>query len=136
MAQLSIAIQVSVIKVKVTVTKIEIQFLLNNFCLLWPIDNQLGACNQCNRNNGFIFSSLPSFISYSCHINTWFRRIVAFLVMLVGILPINSISNTDSATTDLRCQKEVIHADVRQQAVVVQEEILQVAGNKALLLFV
>jgi len=37
-AQLGIATQVSVIKVKVTVTKIEIQFLLNNFSLLWPID--------------------------------------------------------------------------------------------------
>ena len=47
--------------------KIEIQFPLNNFNLLWPIDTKLGACNQ---NNGIIFASLPSFISYSCHINT------------------------------------------------------------------
>jgi len=34
---------VSVIKVKVTVTKIEIQFPLNNFSLLWPIDTKLGV---------------------------------------------------------------------------------------------
>jgi len=39
--------------------------------LLWPIDINLGACNQ---NNGIIFSSLPSFITYSCHINTWLNR--------------------------------------------------------------
>jgi len=32
------------------------------------------VCNQCNQNNGIIFSSLPSFISYSCHINTWLNR--------------------------------------------------------------
>ena len=57
---------------------------------------------------------------------------VTFSVMLVGIFPINSISNTDSATSDLHRQKEIIHADVRQQAVVVQEEILQVAGSIAL----
>ena len=55
--------------------------------------------------------------------------------MLVEILPINFILNTDSATSDLLRQKEVIHADVRQQAVVVQEEIFQVAGSKSLLLF-
>ena len=41
--QLGIATQVSVIKVKVIVTKIEIQFLLNNFSLLWPIDTKLGV---------------------------------------------------------------------------------------------
>jgi len=41
--QLGIATQVSVIKVKVTVTKIEIQFLLNNFSLLWPIDTKLAV---------------------------------------------------------------------------------------------
>jgi len=41
--QLGIATPVSVIKVKVTVTKIEIQFLLNNFSLLWPIDTKLGV---------------------------------------------------------------------------------------------
>jgi len=48
--------------------------------LLWPIDTKLGACNQCNQNNDIIFSSLPSSISYSCLIKTWFRRIAAFLV--------------------------------------------------------
>jgi len=32
-----------VIKVKVTVTKIEIQFPLNNFSLLWPIDTKLAV---------------------------------------------------------------------------------------------
>jgi len=32
-----------VIKVKVTVTKIEIQFLLNNLSLLWPIDTKLSV---------------------------------------------------------------------------------------------
>ena len=70
--------------------KIEIQYPLNNFSLLWLIDTKLGACNQCNQNKGIIFSSLPSFISYSCHINTWlnrwkpgFRRIAAFLVYIV-----------------------------------------------------
>jgi len=74
--QLGIATQVYVIKVKVkvTVTKKEIQFSLNNFSLLWPIDSKLGACNQCNQNNGIIFSSLPSFTFYSCHINTWLNR--------------------------------------------------------------
>jgi len=50
--------------------KKEIQFPLNNFSLLWRIDTKLGACTQCNQNSGIIFSSLPSFISYSCHINT------------------------------------------------------------------
>jgi len=69
---LGIATQVSVIKV--TVTKKEIQFPLNNFSLLWPIDTKFGAYNQCNQNIGIIFSSLPSFISYSCHINTWLNR--------------------------------------------------------------
>jgi len=39
--QLGIATQVSVIKVKVTVTKKEIQFPVNNFSLLWPIDTKL-----------------------------------------------------------------------------------------------
>jgi len=72
--QLEIATQVYVIKVKVTVTKIEIQFLLNNFSLLWPIDTKLSAFKQCNQNNGIIFSSLLSFISYSCHINTLLNR--------------------------------------------------------------
>jgi len=52
--------------------------------------------------------------------------------MLVGIFAINFISNTDSAKSGLLHQKEVIHADIRQQAVVVQEEILQVAGKIAL----
>jgi len=42
-AQLWIATQMSVIKVKVTVTKIEIQFPLNNFCLLWLIDTKLAV---------------------------------------------------------------------------------------------
>jgi len=32
-----------VIKVKVTVTKKEIQFPLNNFSLLWPIDSKLAV---------------------------------------------------------------------------------------------
>jgi len=72
--QLGIATQVYVIKVKVTVTKIEIQFPLNNFSLLWPIDTKLGACNQYNQINVIIFSSLPFFISYFCHINTWLNR--------------------------------------------------------------
>jgi len=40
--QLGFATQVSVIKVKVTVT-IEIQFTLNNFSLLWPIDTKLAV---------------------------------------------------------------------------------------------
>jgi len=42
-AQLGIATHVSVIKVKVTVTKIEIQFPLNNFSLLWSIDTKLAV---------------------------------------------------------------------------------------------
>jgi len=41
--QRKIATQVSVIKIKVTITKIEIQFLLNNFSLLWPIDTKLAV---------------------------------------------------------------------------------------------
>jgi len=40
---LGIATQVSVIKVKVTVTKIEILFSLNNFSLLWPFDTKLAV---------------------------------------------------------------------------------------------
>ena len=71
--QLRIATQVSVIKVKVTVTQKENQFPLKNFSLFWPIDMKLGACNWCNPNNGILFSSLPFFISYSCHINTWLK---------------------------------------------------------------
>jgi len=42
--------------------KIEIQFPLNNISLLWPIDTKLGACNQCNQNNGIIFSCHLSFL--------------------------------------------------------------------------
>jgi len=42
-AQLWIATQVFVIKVKGTVTKIEIQFPLKNFSLLWPIATKLGV---------------------------------------------------------------------------------------------
>jgi len=34
---------VSAIKVKATVTKIEIQFPLNNFSLLWPFDTKLAV---------------------------------------------------------------------------------------------
>ena len=41
--QLGIATQVSVFKVKDTVTKIEIQFTLNNLSLLWPIDTKLAV---------------------------------------------------------------------------------------------
>ena len=41
--QLGIATQVSVIKVKVTVTKIEYQFPLNNLSLPWPIDTKLAV---------------------------------------------------------------------------------------------
>ena len=72
--QRGIAAQVYVIKVNFTVTKNKIQFRLNNFSLLLPIGTKLGACNQCNQINGIIFSSLPSFISYSCHINTLLNR--------------------------------------------------------------
>ena len=43
MRQLGIASQVSLIKVKVTVPKIEILFRLYNFSLLWPIDTKLGV---------------------------------------------------------------------------------------------
>jgi len=59
---------------------------LNNFSLLWPIDTKLGACNQCNQNNGIIFSLLPSFISYSCHIKTWLNRWKPGFVVLRGFL--------------------------------------------------
>jgi len=41
--KLGIATQMSVIKVKVTVTKKEIQFPLNNFSLFWPIYTKLGV---------------------------------------------------------------------------------------------
>ena len=41
--QLGIATQVSVIKVKVSVTKIENQFPFYNFNLLWLIDTKLGV---------------------------------------------------------------------------------------------
>jgi len=61
-AQLWIATQVSVIKVKVTVTKKENKCPLNNFSLLWPIDTKLGICNQCNQNNGIIFFLNLSFL--------------------------------------------------------------------------
>jgi len=42
--KLGIATQVSVIKVRVTVTKIEIKFPLNNLSLLWSIDTKLAVC--------------------------------------------------------------------------------------------
>ena len=48
--QLGIATQVSVIKLMLLLLKIEIQFPLNSFSLLWLIDTKLGACNQCNQN--------------------------------------------------------------------------------------
>jgi len=48
-AQPCIAPQMSVIKVKVTVTKIEIQFPLNNFSLLWLIDTKIGVCVAYNK---------------------------------------------------------------------------------------
>jgi len=67
----SIATQVSMIKVKVTVTKNR-----NS------IDTKSGACNQCNQSNGIIFSTLPSFISYSCHINTWLNRCLYTLLLV------------------------------------------------------
>ena len=54
--------------------QIYIQFPLNNFSLFRPIDTKLGACNWCNQSNGIIFSSLPSFVPYSCHIKTWLKR--------------------------------------------------------------
>jgi len=41
--QLGVATQASVIKVKVTVTKKEIQCLLNSSSLLWPIDTTFGV---------------------------------------------------------------------------------------------
>ena len=41
--QLMIATQVSVIKIKVTVTKNKNQFLLNNLSLLCPFDTKLGV---------------------------------------------------------------------------------------------
>jgi hypothetical protein len=41
--QCGIATQASVIKVKVTVTKREIQLQLNNLSLLWPFDTKLGV---------------------------------------------------------------------------------------------
>jgi len=39
----------SVIKVKVTVTKIQVQFPLNNFSLLWLIDTKLGVWVAYNK---------------------------------------------------------------------------------------
>jgi len=48
--QLGIATQAFVIKVKVTVTKIEIQFLLNNFSLLWPIDTKLWCMGSLHQD--------------------------------------------------------------------------------------
>ena len=42
-SQFGIATQASLIKVKVTVTKTEIQFPLNNLSLLSPIDIELGV---------------------------------------------------------------------------------------------
>jgi len=78
---------VYVIKVKVTVLKIEIQFLLNNFSLLWPIDTKLAAWNQCNQNNDiiFFFTAMFHFLFMSYQhlvesLKTWFRCIAAFLV--------------------------------------------------------
>jgi hypothetical protein len=41
--QLGIATQVSAIKVKVTVSKMEIELLLNNCSLLWPFDTKHGV---------------------------------------------------------------------------------------------
>ena len=55
--QLGIATQLSVMKVKVTVTKIEIQFPLNNFSLLWPIDTKLAVC--CSLHQGAPWDCYP-----------------------------------------------------------------------------
>ena len=43
-------------------------------CFLTTIHTSQSVCNHCNQNNGIIFSSLLSSISYSCHINTWLNR--------------------------------------------------------------
>jgi len=113
--QLGIATQVSVIKIKVTITKKEIQFPLNNFSLLWPFDTKLGACNQCNQNNDIIFSSLPSFISYSCHINTWLNRwnlvFVAlrrflFTIAFINVVLLNKHRGTISHSKQFFCDKK------------------------------
>ena len=72
--------------------KKEIQFPLNNFNLLWPIDIKLAAWNQCNRNNGIIFFFTAMFyflfLSYQHlveSLKTWFRRIAAFLVLIMPL---------------------------------------------------
>jgi len=85
--QLGIATQVSVIKVKVTVTKNRNLVSLNNFSLLWTIDTKLAAWNQCNQTNGiiFFFTAMFHFLFLSYQhlvesLKTWFRRIAAFLV--------------------------------------------------------
>ena len=46
----------------------------------------------CNQNNGIIFSSLPSFISYSCHINTWLNRWKPGFIALRRFLLLNKFT--------------------------------------------
>jgi len=90
--QLGIASQVSVIKVKVTVTKKKFSFrsiTLVCFGLLTP---NLVHATGCNQNNGIIFSSLPSFIFYSCHINTWLKLWKPGFVALRRFLLFNVLS--------------------------------------------
>jgi len=72
--QLKIATQVSVIKVKVIVTKKIFSFRSITLVCFGPLTPNLVHATNATKNKDIIFWSLPSFISYSCHIKTWLNR--------------------------------------------------------------
>jgi len=98
---------VSVIKVKVTVTKIEIQFPLNNFSLLWPIDTKPGACNQCNQNNGTILFSLPFLACRSRQASIVLERYFRFEMSLLSVLYM-LIARTEMGTSRVSGDFDII----------------------------
>jgi len=99
---LRIATQVSVIKVNVNVTKIENQFPLNDFSLLWPIDTKLGVWVAYIKTQLGIATQVSVIKAkvtvakieihcpckcFNLHelivLKNWFRRIAALLVLNV-----------------------------------------------------
>jgi len=94
--------------------KIEIQFPLNNFSLLWPIDTKLAAWNQCNHNNGIIFFFTATFyfffLSYQHlveSLKTWFRRIAAFLVGMLIACAKSAVSQTKHKIRCYRLENKI-----------------------------
>jgi hypothetical protein len=89
--QLGVTTQVSVTKVKVTVTKIKMEFLLNNLSLLWPIDTKLGICGRVVKVIDFKPLGLCGFQSRQGHwILSCEEAIQLAYGMLVVLLPIRT----------------------------------------------